>query len=127
MSETYTLESGEKFEEHSADECWEGVPCSFHSPSDHPLKDAPRRLNRKNWGVFRDCEHGLSHPDYDDFFGIPILHVCDGCCQPEESDDISNFDGLVCACYNENCPIATYFPEGEDTDFCPLCGEGEES
>ena len=72
--------------------------CPIHSPSDHPLKDAPM-----DWyggeirHLVRVCEHGLYHPDPDDIAfkmatldwmtveAISSVHLveenCDGCCR----------------------------------------------
>lgn len=101
---------------HSANVCV--PPCAFHTPSDHPLKDAPlnwrsglspydgRRL------LERFCTHGIAHPDPDglDFANDNLadgaepdtgVHGCDGCChgrpfhtqeQPASDKDDDDFD-----------------------------------
>jgi hypothetical protein len=68
-------------------------PCPLHSPTDHPLRDAPL-LWRADRGVFeRTCVHGLGHPDPDSVTFLRFVldpvefeardpgdHGCDGCC-----------------------------------------------
>lgn len=67
-----------------------GGHCPFHSPSDHPLKDATVRLGQSGL-VFRVCKHGHNHPDPDsvvfyertrgtNFTGLDHPKHCDGCC-----------------------------------------------
>ena len=62
-------------------------PCPVHSPSEHPLKDAPLhwRGDRRIWE--RICSHGIGHNDpdstaYNNQHGISDdgSHGCDGCC-----------------------------------------------
>lgn len=70
----------------------EGHPCVIHSPSDHHMQGW-RLLWRGDRGMFeRTCEHGVGHPDPDDFGyhernGRSHLgsHGCDGCCCPPET------------------------------------------
>lgn len=53
------------------------APCAYHSPSDHPLRDAPMAL-----GVMftlriplRICEHGVAHPDPDGLLHLRRIGV----------------------------------------------------
>lgn len=63
-------------------------PCPFHSPSDHPLKDAPMHIRvDKDFLVERICPHGIGHDDPDSVaymqeqgFSWAGVHGCDGCC-----------------------------------------------
>jgi hypothetical protein len=77
-----------------------GDHCCIHNPSDHPLRDAPQAWDPRLRAVYRTCEHGVVHPDYDDFaFRIRVgtssallaligVHNCDGCCHwPTEDED----------------------------------------
>lgn len=71
---------------HSQKTC-EG-PCPFHSPSDHPLKDAKIHIrDDKMMLVERICEHGVGHDDPDSVAYFKAhgeewagTHGCDGCC-----------------------------------------------
>ena len=64
-----------------------GEPCVVHNPTDHPLRSWPL-LWRGDRGIFeRVCEHGVGHPDPDQFVywdrtGQPWqrVHGCCGCC-----------------------------------------------
>lgn len=83
VSETTVLESGQKLTHHAIDVCFPD-PCPLHSPTRHPLYLAPRRwMKEKMW---RDCVHGVSHPDPDDLKVREIpherLHSCcvEKCC-----------------------------------------------
>ena len=83
MSKTNTYDG---MKVHAKKDCV--APCPFHSPSDHPLKDAPIHIRRdKNLLVERICEHGVGHSDpdsvaYMEAHGIEGMgvHGCDGCC-----------------------------------------------
>ena len=50
---------------HAVERC--EAPCAFHSPSDHPLKDAPLGTYPTVWGrvLVRVCDCGVRHPDPD--------------------------------------------------------------
>ena len=122
MAEEYVLESGQKIMEHSEDECFSGIPCVLHAPSAHPLASAPRLYNRRFSGIYRRCEHGLNHPDYDDFAGCFALHVCDGCCVPPVTYRPDANNDRAHACTWDYCPVVLYFDEDEHNKNCPLCG-----
>jgi hypothetical protein len=78
---------------HSENLC-EGRGCVIHHPSDHHMKDWP--TNFRTGGAFdikgphmeRICEHGIGHPDPDDYAFLKSqgedvgTHGCDGCCVP---------------------------------------------
>lgn len=64
-------------------------PCAIHSPSWHPLKDAPMVFRSDKMGMIeRQCEHGIGHSDPDSLRFLisqgvsPSIgvHGCDGCC-----------------------------------------------
>lgn len=75
---------------HAAANC-DGPPCPFHSPSDHPLVDAPMTLRRVGGPqlIERLCVHGYFHPDPDSLAWLERGHApfkvgrhdCDGCCE----------------------------------------------
>lgn len=72
---------------HPAGTC-DGEFCTFHKPSDHPLKDAPINVRGDTGVIERLCEHGVGHPDPDhiqwridlDILRGQNIHGCDGCC-----------------------------------------------
>lgn len=74
------------FKVHNKKDCTS--PCPFHSPSDHPLKDAPMHFRLdKNMLVERMCPHGIGHDDPDSTKWFHLngkawagVHGCDGCC-----------------------------------------------
>ena len=91
------MPDGRILKTHGKDEC-SGTPCVLHSPSDHPLKDAPLSWRSERAMMERICEHGIGHPDPDDrahwerrlgndpasreFIEARAQHGCDGCCVP---------------------------------------------
>jgi hypothetical protein len=98
------MPDGRILKTHGEDEC-SGTPCVLHSPSDHPLKNAPLNWRSERAMMERICEHGIAHPDPDDrahwerrlggdpasreFIEARAQHTCDGCCsgtygQPNE-------------------------------------------
>jgi len=61
--EKYVLESGQVLTNvHPSTEC-EDQDCAIHHPSEHALSDKPRAW--QNGMIYRVCEHGLTHPDFD--------------------------------------------------------------
>jgi hypothetical protein len=90
-----TLPNGATLKTHRKDECT-GPPCVIHSPSDHPLRDAPLDWRSDRALMERVCEHGIGHPDPDDrahwerrigddpvakeFLDARAQHSCCGCC-----------------------------------------------
>lgn len=61
--DTYELESGEiLFNVHKPEKC-AGRPCAIHGASEHPLAEKPRSW--KHGQIYRTCEHGVEHPDFD--------------------------------------------------------------
>jgi hypothetical protein len=66
----------------------EGRPCVIHNPTDHHMRTWPL-LWRDDRAIFeRVCEHGVGHPDPDQFdywrdIGQEAqgVHGCDGCCR----------------------------------------------
>lgn len=95
---------------HPADVC-AGRACVIHHPTEHHMRDWPI-LWRNDRGIFeRICEHGVGHPDPDQYAywrqareswrppinadiidGLPVsnpfdgigIHGCDGCCTRRE-------------------------------------------
>lgn len=64
MNELWTLPSGVRLSIHDAPQC-AGHPCPFHTPSDHPLKNASINWRSDRHLVERMCDHGVGHPDPD--------------------------------------------------------------
>lgn len=75
---------------HSKESCVDGLPCPFHNPTDHPMREWKMAL-RASGLVERECEHGIGHPDPDSIAFLEVhggsgqrgswgLHGCDGCC-----------------------------------------------
>lgn len=59
----YELESGEiLFNVHKPEKC-AGRSCAIHGASEHPLAEKPRSW--KHGQIYRTCEHGVEHPDFD--------------------------------------------------------------
>lgn len=62
-----------------------GRYCTIHNRSNHPMRHLPQ-LWRNDKGIMeRVCEHGIGHPDPDEYM-LAVddsfsLHGCDGCCQ----------------------------------------------
>lgn len=76
---------------HDEAEC-AGRTCIIHSPTHHHMRAFPLHW-RADRDIFeRICEHGIGHPDPDQFaYWDEIskhgddgrgVHGCDGCCQP---------------------------------------------
>ena len=97
IGDLWAMPDGRTLKTHGSGEC-SGTPCVLHSPSDHPLKDAPLDWRMERAMMVRICEHGLAHPDPDDrahwerrlggdpaakeFIEARAQHDCDGCCVP---------------------------------------------
>jgi len=99
IGKSITLHDGRVLKTHGSDEC-SGSPCCIHSPSNHPLRNAPLGWRPERALIERLCEHGLWHPDPDDrahwerklatpngldpasqeFLDVRAEHNCDGCC-----------------------------------------------
>jgi hypothetical protein len=85
------LPDGTLLKTHPESTC-QGNNCCIHSPSDHPLREAPQLWNPRFKTVYRMCVHGHVHPDFDDFvfkarsgvshslLALIGAHDCDGCC-----------------------------------------------
>lgn len=112
------------------------LPCPFHGPSDHPLKDAPMHLRvDKGCLVERICEHGVGHDDPDSVaymhahgYKWVAVHGCDGCCQPPEREagvaEI-NFGTQAKAAHDpippDGCNCASFWTiRGTHKTDCPL-------
>jgi hypothetical protein len=63
-------------------------PCGIHNtPSQHPLHTFPLYWSESRGVLYRICEHGVKHPDFDGalfYYSINLgnnnIHGCDGCC-----------------------------------------------
>lgn len=65
-----------------------GERCVVHNPTDHLMRTWPLYYQEHTrWLAYRECPHGLGHPDPDslDYFtrldaAYMGVHTCDGCC-----------------------------------------------
>lgn len=81
IKSNYVLESGQELTNvHNRLVC-ENQPCAIHHASDHPLAEKPRAW--ANGIIYRVCDHGEYHPDYDSLVyildrdgKIGIIHTC---------------------------------------------------
>lgn len=98
LREHHILEDGAKLVGvHPKNENCERLGCAMHSPSDHPLNEAPKhwlqdpRILEAYGTLRRECPCGNMHPDADSVsyveraFGpaaadAEAQHVCCGCC-----------------------------------------------
>lgn len=80
---------------HHSSKC-AGQVCSLHNRSNHHLRDWPQRWRAGDYRMERVCEHGIGHPDPDDFMlrtGVDDgSHGCDGCCLPKPLPNASASD-----------------------------------
>jgi hypothetical protein len=84
MADLFVTGTGQQLHTHGLSGCL-GPPCPIHSPS--PKAEA---IGSTHWrwdrGIMeRLCEHGVGHPDPDDYVvrqGDGV-HGCDGCCRKE--------------------------------------------
>lgn len=91
--ELNTLEnSTETLYTHQPDQCL-GERCTIHNRSNHHMRDF-RQYWRGDRGIMeRICEHGVGHPDPDDYSvynGVDDgVHGCDGCCEPIDYTEVA--------------------------------------
>ena len=89
-----------KLHTHTIDLC-KGEVCSIHNKTDHNLRSYPQFYRFDRGIMERICDHGVGHPDPDDYLirkGIDDgTHGCDGCCYrfatQEEYDAARSKDG----------------------------------
>lgn len=79
-----TLENTEiTIRTHGSDRCY-GERCTIHNRSDHHMRGWPQHWRSDRGIMERICEHGIGHPDPDEYkiiSGIDAgFHGCDGCC-----------------------------------------------
>jgi hypothetical protein len=88
---------------HTRDRC-AGQHCCIHNPSDHHMLTWQPRWDSTEKRMWRECDHGHTHPDPDDLaflrkaFGYEraamyAIHGCDGCCQPYVKELEGGTDG----------------------------------
>lgn len=88
---TFRTETGQRLIGVHSPQLCAGKSCCIHNPSDHPLKDAPRKFISPGYMMVRICEHGIEHPDPDHLADVAerlapemaeaqAAHVCCGCC-----------------------------------------------
>lgn len=89
VTEPVVISNGVLTNVHDPADC-AGRACWVHTPSDHPLKDAPVLFRYDRGIIERTCPHGVGHPDPDDLAyrrsrgaEDTSVHGCDGCCRSE--------------------------------------------
>lgn len=77
---------------HSDTEC-EGRRCIIHRQTHHHMAHWPLHFRQDRFIWERVCEHGIGHPDPDQFdYWVSTgrtgeaVHGCDGCCRSPEND-----------------------------------------
>lgn len=85
--EKWTSDTGQLLYVHKGGRGCFGPACPIHAPSEHPLVNAKRHWRDDRMIMERICDHGIGHPDPDDFrifLGLEDgVHGCDGCCRKE--------------------------------------------
>lgn len=75
---------------HRAEQC-AGDACTIHNRSDHSMRAFPQHWRGDRGIMERICEHGVGHPDPDDYriyTGADAgVHGCDGCCGHASNHD----------------------------------------
>lgn len=73
---------------HAKSRC-EGEICTIHNRSNHSMRSFPQLWRSDRAIMERICEHGVGHPDPDEFRIIhgfdDSTHGCDGCCSGVET------------------------------------------
>lgn len=64
-ADVVVLATGDLLVVHTAAQCLTSDACVIHSPSAHPLRDAPLVWDEALGLMFRRCVHGKVHPDPD--------------------------------------------------------------
>lgn len=68
---------------HKRTKC-KGDVCSLHKRTNHHMRHMPQHWRGDRGIMERICEHGVGHPDPDDYRvlnGLDLgVHGCDGCC-----------------------------------------------
>jgi len=84
-----------------------GTVCTIHNRTDHSMRSFPQDWRADRRIMERICEHGVGHPDPDEFALLAGkddgTHGCDGCCGLDISKPVE---------YN---PLAVFMD-------CPQCG-----
>ena len=69
---------------HDEGTCY-GPVCSLHKRTKHHMRGWRQNWRQDRYMMERVCEHGVGHPDPDDYcilIGIDSgRHGCDGCCR----------------------------------------------
>jgi hypothetical protein len=87
--ERWVSDTGQLLLVHNDGMCW-GPYCPIHEPSPHALVAASRHWRDDRGIMERICDHGIGHPDPDDwkiFQGVDSgTHGCDGCCRKVDDE-----------------------------------------
>lgn len=75
---------------HDPKQC-KGEACTIHNRSDHHMRHMPQHWRKDRGMMERICEHGVGHPDPDEYWMTNddyaeqrewlAVHGCDGCCE----------------------------------------------
>jgi hypothetical protein len=84
-----------KLNTHKPSDCVGDHPCAIHNnASMHALGWAPLLWDEALKTLYRVCEHGKLHPDYDSAKWLESrgdwhrnIHTCDGCCKYKSRED----------------------------------------
>lgn len=86
---------------HLPDQC-AGERCTIHNRSHHHMRSFQQHWRGDRGIMERICEHGVGHPDPDDYRvytgADDGVHGCDGCCVAidfSDSEDIPQYDWIT--------------------------------
>ena len=69
--------------------------CTLHQRSNHGMRKYPQHWRGDRGIMERICDHGVGHPDPDEYRVLNGLddgiHGCDGCCQDGTDEDYINY------------------------------------
>lgn len=130
---------------HTQDTC-AGQPCCIHNPSNHHMAQWPGDWDNTFKQMWRQCPHGLVHPDPDDLqylrrmhgdaeAAVAFMHHCDACCLPvavlptEISATVSEFldrpeTGTLAARPDRGARLVSHKPDWESADL-PINARGD--
>ena len=87
------LHTGQILTTHGSSQC-AGEVCCIHNPSDHHMVTWPQHWRGDRRIMERLCQHGIGHPDPDDFnirtYRDSGIHGCDGCCRPRSTNAVED-------------------------------------
>jgi len=83
LEEVVLENTNERLMAHSEDKC-EGETCCIHNRTDHCMRSFQQHWRSDRGIMERICEHGVGHPDPDDWMNTDTVHGCcvPSCCSP---------------------------------------------